>query len=309
MPSEISRRAGGLGVAVDTSINEAHHSLPSPTSLPKSTKNPSSSQHSKKRKRDKAKSEPVSDHEPEHNDISGRPVELGAAVEVEKVKADQEAEVKLEEKEASGKGSKRQKKKDKKKHKASLSRSNTTESQPPTTGARPSLTPTPHDTSLPSLPTTLQAKPIDANSMEDATFLKYMNIKADRSHTKSISPVKDVSTGMESLKEKEKIKAERKKWKEKEAELWVLHKAVEASRDEVKKEAEALQEKVKELEEAAVKEKEAGKAKDEVSVTALYVGGRLLMHQVIQGHDRVREQLNEAVTCGVCFETLNDPHM
>jgi hypothetical protein len=33
------------------------------------------------------------------------------------------------------------------------------------------------------------------------------------------------------------------------------------------------------------------------------------MVKVIQQHEKVKEQLKEAVGCGVCFETLRDPHM
>lgn len=267
MPSEMSRRAAGPGVAVGTSVNGAHQSLSSPTSLSKSTKHAASSDHSKKRKRSKAKSEEIPDVATELVLASEYPAK------VEKMKGD-EGNVQVEEKEG-WRGSKRQRKKEKKKQKAALSRSNTTESLPPTAGARPSLTPTTPNTILPAHPTALRAKNPGPDSVEDEMFSKYMDIKAERSHTKSTSPFKDVSAGMESVREKEKMKAERNRWKEKEAALRALHKAVEDSRDEARKEAEALQGKIKELEEAAEKEKQAAKARDEVSS---FCNGRSITH-------------------------------
>ena len=33
------------------------------------------------------------------------------------------------------------------------------------------------------------------------------------------------------------------------------------------------------------------------------------MRQAISSHERMTDLLKEAVTCGVCLDTLNDPHV
>lgn len=145
------------------------------------------------------------------------------------------------------------------------SRSHTAEAQTDvslTPGTRVSLTPAPENRAA-SLST--QHHKASESKAEDAIAAKYMSIKAEKTHTKSSSPLKDVSAGVNREKERETTNQEKAKWKEREAKLLSFQLQVEASRDRAQKEAEELKSKVQELEEQMKKQQEEVKAKDEVS--------------------------------------------
>lgn len=88
-----------------------------------------------------------------------------------------------------------------------------------------------------------------------------------------------------------------------------------AKEKEVRRAAEALK-KVEELEKELERHKAEIKVKSEVSAASGVVllqttdrAGLRLTSQALDRHEQAGEVLREAVSCGVCMDTLNDPHM